>query len=148
MPIVETYIILFLSFGNYLVLVPIYIWRLLTGFKPHWDPTRFPRVNPGRVYSVCNTVILITVLIFQLWYWFHQVPKLDGQECPQYGFFFWKFALNDKVFMAINIVPSIMLFGICGWTVLSIAWRICMRGQNWRDVRGHQRKYVRLDEVP
>ena len=148
MPIVETYIILFLSFGNYLVLVPIYIWRALTGFKPQWDPTRFPRVSPGRVYSVCNTVILVTVLSFQIWYWFRRVPKLNGQECAQYGFFFWKFELNNKVFMAINIVPSVFLLAICLWTVLSIVWRIAMRGHSWKEVKGHQRNYVRIEEVP
>ncbi|KAF2186027.1 hypothetical protein K469DRAFT_573958 [Zopfia rhizophila CBS 207.26] len=100
MPIVETYIILFLTFGSYLVLVPIYVWRIFTGCNPLWDPTRFPRVTPGRVYKVCNTIILVTVLIFQLWFWIHQVPKLNAEECKQYGFFFWKFALNSKPFMA------------------------------------------------
>ena len=33
---VETYIVLLLMFGAYLVLVPMYIWRLLTACDPYW----------------------------------------------------------------------------------------------------------------
>ena len=36
---VETYIVLLLMFGTYLVLVPIYIWRLLTACDPYWVST-------------------------------------------------------------------------------------------------------------
>jgi len=122
-PIVETYIVLFLTFGSYLVLVPIYLWRIFTGCNPYWDPTRFPRVNPGRVYSFFNTLLLLAVLVFQLWFWLHQVPKLDGEECEQYGFFFWKFTLNSRVFKALNIVPCVFLLGYCVFMVLLIIWR-------------------------
>lgn len=145
MPIVETYIILFLTFGSYLVLVPIYIWRIFTGCNPLWDPTRFPRVNPGRVYSVCNTLLLVAVLVFQLWFWMHSVPKLNAQECTQYGFFFWKFPLNAKPFMAVNIIPSVILLGICATTVGTIAWKIATKRRSWRD---HGKKYIPLDNVP
>ena len=142
-PIVETYIILFLAFGSYLGLVPIYIWRVVTCSNPLWDPTRFPRVKPGRVYSVFNTVILVMVLIFQLWYWMYQVPKLKVQECEQYGFFFWKFRLNDKVFMALNIVPSVILLTICLSAVAKIGWKIVKKRN-----QGYQRqKYQSLESV-
>lgn len=144
MPVVETYIILILAFGSYLVLVPIYIWRIFTGCNPLWDPTRFPRVNPGRVYSVCNTVLLILVLVFQLWFWIHQVPKLNVDGCRGYGFFFWKFDLNSKAFVALNIVPSLFLLGICLTTVGMIVWKTVLKGRSWRQ----QGRYVALENVP
>jgi hypothetical protein len=145
MPVVETYIVLFLTFSSYLVLVPIYIWRALTGFNKRWDPMRFPRVKPGRVYNVCNTVILVTVLIFQLWFWIHQVPKLEGEECPQYGFFFSRFMLNSKLFRALNIVPSIFLLGMCLYAIGMIAWRKLVKGQSLR--QNSKGNYVPLEEV-
>jgi hypothetical protein len=145
MPIVETYIILFLTFGSYLVLVPIYIWRMLTGCNPLWDPTRFPRVHIGRVYKVCNTIILVTVLIFQLWFWIHQVPKLDGEECPQYGFFFHKFELNSKPFKALNIIPSIFLLGVCIFTVGMVTWKIATKRKDWRRPNA---SYKPIDNAP
>ncbi|KAF2258558.1 hypothetical protein CC78DRAFT_526147 [Lojkania enalia] len=139
-PIVETYIILFLAFGSYLVLVPIYIWRLFTGCNPLWDPTRFPRVNPGRVYSVCNTLLLVTVLIFQIWFWAHQVPKLNEQECRQWGFFFWKFELNRKTFIALNIIPSIFLLGILDSVSQGIVATVIIIGVEltivWNEIEG------------
>ena len=145
MPVVETYIVLFLTFSSYLVIVPIYIWRAITGFNKRWDPMRFPRVKVGRVYNVCNTVILVTVLIFQLWFWFRQVPKLEGEECPQYGFFFGRFKLDSTLFRALNIVPSIFLLGLCIYGIGMIVWRKMAKGQSVR--QSGKGNYVPLEEV-
>lgn len=38
---VETYIVLLLAFGAYLALVPIYVWRLLTGCDAYWVSIRY-----------------------------------------------------------------------------------------------------------
>ncbi|KAF2111206.1 hypothetical protein BDV96DRAFT_189022 [Lophiotrema nucula] len=123
LPAVETYIILFLTFGNYLVLVPIYIWRLFTGCNPLWDPTRFPRVNPGQDYTVYNTLVVVAVLIFQIWFWAQQVPQLNGVECKRYGFFFTKFVLNSTNFRGINLSFNIILLMICLTTVGVVLWK-------------------------
>lgn len=112
-PIVETYIILFLAFGSYLVLVPIYLWRIFTCCNPYLDPTRFPRVNPGRVYGYMNSVLLTAVLGFELWYWIHQVPKLATVKCAQYGFFFHKIQLNNRGFRMLNVIPCLFLLLCC-----------------------------------
>ncbi|KAF2733031.1 hypothetical protein EJ04DRAFT_565525 [Polyplosphaeria fusca] len=79
-PVVETYIILIFALGPHVVLVPMYIWRMFTGCNALWDPTRFARANAGRVQSVCNTVLLVMVLVLQLRFWAHQVSKLNGPE--------------------------------------------------------------------
>ena len=81
--VVEVYIILLLTFGYYLFFVPLYIWRLLTGYHPALDPSRFPRVWPGRVYIVLNFLMLVAVASFQLWFWLARVPQLDGQACQE-----------------------------------------------------------------
>ena len=111
--VVEVYVILLLTFGYYLFLVPLYIWRLLTGYNPALDPFRFPRVRPGHVYSVLNFLLLVAVASFQLWFWFARVPQLDGQACQEYGFFFAKIKLNEKSFGVLNILFYFLLLTSC-----------------------------------
>ena len=61
---VKIYIILLLTFGAYLYFVPLYIWRLLIGCTPRWDPSRYPRVRNGKVFSRLNFLLLISVSLF------------------------------------------------------------------------------------
>lgn len=117
--VVEVYIILLLTFGYFLFFVPLYIWRLLTGYNPAFDPTRFPHVRPGQIYGPLNFLLLIAVASFQLWFWFARVPQLDGQACQEYGFFFAKIRLNAKAFEVLNIVFYFLLLFSCA-VVLSM----------------------------
>ena len=111
--VVEVYIILLLTFGYYLFLVPLYAWRLLTGYNPAFDPFRFAHVRPGKVYSVLNFLLLVAVASFQLWFWFARVPQLDRQACQEYGFFFAKIRLNKKGFEVLNILFYFLLLLSC-----------------------------------
>ncbi len=111
--VVEVYIILLLTFGYYLFLVPLYAWRLLTGYNPAFDPYRFPHVRPGQVYSVLNFLLLVAVASFQLWFWFARVPQLNRQACQEYGFFFAKIRLNEKGFEVLNILFYFLLLFSC-----------------------------------
>lgn len=111
--VVEVYIILLLTFGYYLFFVPLYTWRLLTGYNPALDPFRFPHVRPGQVYSVLNFLLLVAVASFQLWFWFSRVPHLNGQACQEYGFFFAKIKLNKQGFEVLNIVFYSLLLSSC-----------------------------------
>ena len=117
--VVEVYIILLLTFGYYLFLVPVYAWRFLTGYDPKFDPTRYSQVWTGEVYSVLNFLLLTAVASFQLWFWFSRVPQLDKQSCQQYGFFFAKIRLNEKSFEVLNILLYFLLLSCCA-VVLSI----------------------------
>ena len=117
--VVEVYIILLLTFGYFLFFVPLYTWRLLTGYNPALDPFRFPHVPPGKVYSVLNFLLLVAVASFQLWFWFARVPHLDGQACQEYGFFFAKIRLNRQGFEVLNIVFYSLLLSSCA-IVLSL----------------------------
>lgn len=111
--VVEVYIILLLTFGYYLFFVPLYIWRVLTGYNPAFDPFRFPHVWPGRVYSALNFVLLVAVASFQLWFWFARVPQLNGKACQEFGFFFARIRMNKKGFEVLNIVFYFLLLSSC-----------------------------------
>jgi hypothetical protein len=111
--VVEVYIILLLTFGGYLALVPLYIWRLFTRCNPYWDPTRYPIVDPGLVFSNLNLLLFIAVLSFEFWYWFDRLPQLTQQTCQQYGFFFAKIQLDNKEFQVVNILIYFSLLFIC-----------------------------------
>lgn len=93
----EVYNILLLTFGYFFSLVPLYIWRILTGYNPALGPFRFPHVPPSQVYSVLNFLLLVAIASFQLWFWFARVLNLDGQVCDEYDFFIAKITLNEKV---------------------------------------------------
>ena len=111
--VVEVYIILLLTFGYYLFLVPLYVWRILTGYNSAFDPTRWHQVWPGEVYSVLSFLLIVAVASFHLWFWFHRVPQLDGQACQQYGFFFAKIRLNRKAFEILNLLFYFLLLSCC-----------------------------------
>lgn len=112
--IVEVYIILLLTFGAYISLVPLFLWRLVTGCNPLLDPSRFPIVKAGSTYSDLHALLLLAVAGFQMWFWITKIPELDGLDCPRYGLIFAKVRLNDLAFQVVNIV----LYFIIGVTVL------------------------------
>ena len=71
------------------------------------------------------------------------MPKLNGEECRQFGFFFKKFVLNSKTFMALNIIPSISLLVMCTVMVGTIIWKMARKGKGWRT----DKKYIPLDSA-
>ncbi|KAG9246536.1 hypothetical protein BJ878DRAFT_560315 [Calycina marina] len=111
---VEIYIVLLLCFGGYLYLVPLYIWRLLTGCNPRFDPTRWSRVRKSKFFNFVNFWMLIAVTSFQLWFWFDRVPKLPSESvCQSYRFLFFKIRLNSKIFVTLNLVLQFLLVIYC-----------------------------------
>lgn len=102
--IVEIYIVLLLTFGFYLFLVPLYLWRLVTGFNTELDPTRHPIVSPSTASNILNHVLVSTVVLYEVWFWFARIPQLGDQNCQQYGFLFAKIRLDNKGFQVINIL--------------------------------------------
>ncbi len=108
---IEVYIVLLLVYGAYYAYVPLYLWRLASGCSPFWDPARWPRAAPGRMWSLLNFVMLVAVTCFQLWFWItgiNATPTLDP-VCPDYGFFFAPVLLRNQLFIAFNIVLNILL---------------------------------------
>lgn len=112
---VEIYIILLLTFGRYFHFVPIYIWRLLVCCDPRLDPTRHPRVHAGPVFSGLNFLLLASVSIYHLWFWYHLNGLALGEKegCVEYGFFFGRVLLDGKGFMVANILLHFGLLISC-----------------------------------
>ena len=119
--IVEIYIILLLTFGAYLFLVPIYFWRIVTRFNHIYDPSRYPRVPTSFMFSVLYFILIFAVSSFQLWFWFDRVPQLSTQACQEFGFFFSKIRLNQNAFQAVNIVFHFFLLLSCFINLVSLA---------------------------
>jgi hypothetical protein len=121
---VEIYIILLLSFGGYLYFVPLYIWRVLTCFNARCDPSRYPKVGNGPVYSVLNFGLLVAVCIFQVWFWLGKVRSTDFGACMEYGFSFSKIRMNTVWFLTLNVSLYLFVLLICLGVLSVTAFRI------------------------
>lgn len=125
--IVEIYIVLLLTFGYSLALVPIYLWRLLTLCSPRWDPTRWPIIRPSPVESFLSFLLITAVSFFQLWFWFARVPQLNSQDCQEYGFLLAKIGLNVPVMQVLHILLFFFVLLSCITMLLRLAaihWNI------------------------
>ena len=113
---VEVYLVLLLVYGAYYAYVPLYLWRLASGCSPFWDPSRWPRVAPGRTYSAANVILLVAVTCFQLWFWtagLNSIPSTATAGCPEWAFFFAMVQLRNPLFIALNIAINVVLLLCC-----------------------------------
>lgn len=110
---VEIYIILLLTFGQYLSFVPIYSWRVFLRCEPYYDPSRYPRVKLEKDYSFFSFLLIAAVSGYEIWFWTNQVPKLNNDVCPEYGFLFSKIRLNQKGFEVINVIFHVFVLLAC-----------------------------------
>jgi hypothetical protein len=117
---VEIYIILLLTFGYTLVLLPIYIWRVIIRCDSYWDPTRWPLITPSPVASVLRFLLVAAVASFQLWFWFVKAPQLHSFPCQQYGFFLTKLRLDSTAMQVLNIVLYFGVLLVC--VALLLMW--------------------------
>jgi hypothetical protein len=77
------------------------------------DPSRYPRVKIEKDYSLFNLLLIAAVSGYQVYFWADQVPKLDGQQCLEYGFLFAKMRLNERGFEAVNIIFNLLVLLAC-----------------------------------
>lgn len=111
--LVEIYIVLLLTFATCLYFVPLYIWRFVTCCNARLDPSRFPKVGSGPVYSVLNFGLTIAVSVFQVWFWMEKVRSMDFGICAKYGFLFSKIQLDIEWFVALNAALYLLVLLIC-----------------------------------
>jgi len=108
--VVEIYIILLLYFGSTLYILPVLVWRVLTGFNSDYDPTRFSHApHPTQLYNLLDSLLLLAVMSFMIWFWTACVPELDNFICEEYGFIFTKVKLNNEKFRDFNLVFAALL---------------------------------------
>lgn len=108
---VDIYIVLLLTFGAFFWFLPLYLWRLVIGCNPLLDPTRWPLVPSGPLYSALYFTLLVAVACYQLWFWANglnsSVPP--PANCTEYGFLFSMVPLHQSGFVAFNIICSLTL---------------------------------------
>ena len=138
---VDIYIIILLTYGAYYYFIPLYTWRLIIGCSPFWDPSRWPRVPPSRVYSSLTFALLVAVASFQMWFWctgVNTVPrKVSG--CPEYGFFFAMIPLDNAGFIAVNILVNVGMLIAC-FVHLCLALGLVRQPRNLRRKEKKARK--------
>jgi hypothetical protein len=106
----EIYVVLLLFFGSALWILPVFVWRLVTGFDPGLDPTRHKKSKDRtRVAEVLWSSLLLAGAAFTLWFWAVQIPALDGQACPSYGFMFTRIQLDSLGFRVFHLVFTSLL---------------------------------------
>jgi hypothetical protein len=118
---VEIYVGILLVLGVYLYYLPLYVWRLLTGFKENWDPERAQKVLEGPIVRIWNWGLFGAVVIFKLWFWARvgDVRRVSsGSGCQEYAFFFGKVRFDGRGFVAGNVVLCVVL--LIGWLVVGL----------------------------
>jgi hypothetical protein len=140
--VVEVYIVLLLTFGFSFVLIPIYLWRLLTLCSPRWDPTRWPITRLSKVENNLSFLLITGVASFQLWFWFSRVPQLHTLTCQEYGFLMAKVRLDLPVMRAVNIL---LYFAVLLSSLAMILKRIqkCLGNRSTEKKKKKKIRYVR-----
>ena len=64
------------------------------------------------MFNTLHCLVLIAVLFFQIWFWTLKVPKLEQQQCQEYGFLFAKVYLNSYWFRCVNIAIAVLLLPV------------------------------------
>ena len=87
------------------------LWRMVTGFNPRWDPSRYRKSKPAsRWFSRAEFLVLDAIFVFEIWFWTARVRAQD--QCEQYGFLFSKVKTESKAFRFTNLGLSYVRFTI------------------------------------
>ncbi|KZL72871.1 hypothetical protein CT0861_12032 [Colletotrichum tofieldiae] len=131
----DVYIVLLLATGIYIFLVPLYIWKAVTCFRPYWDPFRWSKETPSPAFKGLNFALLLAITSLAVWYWCSFVPE-NPCSSDQYGFLFSRVGLGNKGFIAFN---AIMYFVILLACVLILLLKVGWRVPYWRERRKKRR---------
>ncbi|KYK57343.1 hypothetical protein DCS_04352 [Drechmeria coniospora] len=107
------YILILLTTGSHLFLVPVYAWRALTCFRPWWNPLAWSGEEQLRIFRIVSFTLILVVSAVAVWFFSTHVPRLE-RGCLQFGFFFGKTALDGNTsFLAFNAVLYLLILQIC-----------------------------------
>lgn len=109
---VETYIMITLSTGEQIFLVPMYVWCLLTCWDPYWSP--FVWANEEQHWSVrtLKYVIALTGASVAMWFFTNLAHVDDG--CKRFAFAFSKVSLQGTGFTVLNCMLYVGILVACG----------------------------------
>jgi hypothetical protein len=131
----EIYVVLLLVFGSFYLTIPLFLWRLITGCSPNWDPSRWPRAPSSPGLSVVSFLLSLVLLGYQMWFWTAGV-KERRLDCQQYGFLFAKIPIDNGGFIAWNILFNIAF-------LLGGMWGLCVAMALIRGYRKKPKRRVR-----
>jgi hypothetical protein len=110
--VAEIYIILLFTFGVNAFLVPILLYRILSGFSSKWDFTQYPKGKPpSSTFEALFSIMQVAVVAFKVWFWAKKVPNA-GKQCVRYGFIFAKVRLASRGFQIFNLVMAVVLLAL------------------------------------
>ncbi|WDK20850.1 hypothetical protein CGRA01v4_12139 [Colletotrichum graminicola] len=113
----DVYIVLLLATGVYLFLVPLYAWKVVTCFRPYWDPFRWSSETPTPAFKGLNFTLLLAVTSLAIWYWCAFAPE-NPCSSEQYGFLFSPISLGNKGFIASNAILYLVILLACALVLL------------------------------
>jgi hypothetical protein len=132
----DIYISLLLASGMYLLVVPLWLWRVLTCFNPVWNPLKWTKETPSPMFKGANFVLLLALACLQVWYWTGYLPNVNWGQCQQWGFFFSQVALANKGFIAFNAIFWILVIIVCvGILLVKAGWEVRI----WRSRKRRRR---------
>ncbi len=144
------YIVLLLSTGTYMFLVPVYLFRPVTCWNPRYNPLSWSKERQVRVFRLTEWALVVTAASTAVWFFTTHVPGLHREgRCHQYGFLFSPMPLDGNAgFLAFNAAVYLLMLLVCLGKAL---WRVfCDRrvSERTRHERGDLRlPYVELPVV-
>lgn len=113
----DVYVTNLLCFGSQFLLVPLFLWRILTCGNPVFDPTRWMVVDAVPPLKKLTVVLCTASSAFQLWFWIRFLPREEQNGCQIYGFLFVKAPLNNPMLRDVNIALLCLqeLIVLLGW---------------------------------
>ncbi len=102
---IEIYVILLLICESYLYLIPLNVWRIMKRQRPELEAGKL------KDFGVLNRSLMVSAVVFQIWFWIRATKNVAGNKCEEFGFFFGKVRLHGRRFVAANF----MLYYFLGW---------------------------------
>ncbi|KAJ6443518.1 mitotic spindle checkpoint component MAD2 [Purpureocillium lavendulum] len=138
------YIVLLLSTGTYMFLVPVYLLRLATCWNPRYSPCSWSKARKVHAFRLVEWALVVTAASTAVWFFTSHVPGLHrAARCGQYGFMFSAQPLDDNAgFLAGSAAVYILMLHVCVGKVL---WQVCC-GTRLSERARHERENLRLPQ--
>lgn len=132
----EMYVMVVLATGGYMFLVPVYMWRIITGCRCYWDPSYWTEEEPLRIYRVLNFTTVFVGACMAIWFFAAYLPGSDD-ACQQYGFMFGKSTMKSWSFVVLNAMLHVAVVAACA-VILIVKWGPKL--SSWESSRRRRRR--------
>ncbi|PSR91986.1 hypothetical protein BD289DRAFT_481315 [Coniella lustricola] len=120
----EVHVVLLLLCGTLYFLIPVYLLRFVTCWRPWWDTERWTRLRMGWLFRTAVALLFGALLGAQIWFWssgVHYRPvgadnedgdgdgvateqEGDDGDCDQWAFLLGQARIDSETVTALNIV--------------------------------------------